>query len=89
LLYSATTVNSKVSKSEIGRANRFLHYEDIKYFKELGYRFYDLGGIAKDTQDDKLQGINKFKEGFGGELVRQYNYYSPLYSIFLKLSRGD
>jgi len=71
----------------VGRANRFLHYEDIRYFKEHGYETYDLGGYAKDTQDPKLQGINVFKESFGGTIVEQYNYYSPLYK--LELGKGD
>jgi len=89
LLYSATRIDVVVAKSVVGRANRFLHYEDIKYFKEHGYETYDLGGYAKDTQDLKLQGINTFKESFGGTIVEQYNYYSPLYKLAMKLGKGD
>ena len=89
LLYSATRIDAVVAKSVIGRANRFLHYEDIKYFKEHGYETYDLGGYAKDTQDPKLQGINVFKESFGGRIVEEYNYYSPLYRIALKFTNME
>ena len=58
----------------IGRANRLLHFFDIETFKAEGYRIYDFGGYAKSTEDKFLQGINKFKMGFGGELIEEYNY---------------
>ncbi len=89
LLYSATRVDKAFAKSVIGRANRYLHYEDIKFFKEHDYDIYDLGGYAKDTQDSKLQGINDFKESFGGTIVEQYNYYSPLYALAMRFIKGD
>ena len=89
LLYSATRVDKAFAKSVIGRANRYLHYEDIRFFKEHDYEIYDLGGYAKDTQDPKLHGINDFKESFGGTIVEQYNYYSPLYALVARLIKRD
>ena len=62
----------------IGRANRWLHYQDILLFKSRGLVFLDLdfGGYAKVSPNVELQRINQFKEGFGGTLVEQSNYIS-------------
>lgn len=77
LLYSVTEprmYEDAELRSKIGRTNRFLHYDDMRYFKKQGYTTYDFGGFAKDTQDKGLLGINKFKSGFGGEITRLTNY---------------
>lgn len=62
----------------IGRANRFLHWEDIKYFKSNNFSVYDLGGISTDTANREAMFINKFKESFGGLVVTEYNSLVPL-----------
>ncbi len=70
----------------IGHANRYLHFLDMMYLKDMGIESFDLGGYAKDTEDEHLRHINEFKDGFGGELVEMSNYIShPLY-CFRKLS---
>ncbi len=89
LLYSATRIDEVVAKSVVGRTNRFLRYEDIRYFKEHGYETYDLAGYAKDMQDSKLQRINAFKESFGGKVVEEYSYYSSLYRVALKFTNME
>ena len=61
-----------------GRANRLLHWWEMVTFKAEGVRTYDWGGYAKDTDDTAKQGINKFKDGFGGSLVEESHYY-PFY----------
>lgn len=72
--------NYNMKKSLIGRANRFLHYQDMIYFKNEGFESYDLGGYAFNTQDVELTKINEFKDSFGGKLVEESNYISlPLY----------
>lgn len=68
--------NNTQKRNLIGRANRNLHYRDMLMFKELGYTTYDLGGYALDTADADLQSINKFKDDFGGQLLRESNYFS-------------
>lgn len=79
LLYSATNAELYESnKALIGRANRLLHFNDICYFKEQGFKRYDLGGLAFQTTNRSLQGINKFKEGFGGEVREVFNYEPKL-----------
>ncbi|GHT52587.1 hypothetical protein FACS1894106_1620 [Spirochaetia bacterium] len=59
-------------RSMVGRANRLLHWDDIRYFKTQGYKIYDLGGINKDTSNTETLAINKFKECFGGGEVMEY-----------------
>jgi hypothetical protein len=86
LLHSGTQrFSEELDRNLIARSNKFLHYKDIIQFKQEGFQVYDWGGIAFDTQDIGLQGINKFKESFGGELIKQKELYSPLYYFILKL----
>lgn len=63
-------------RSMMARANRWLHYRDMLWFKEQGFVAYDWGGISVGTQKVKLQQVNRFKEGFGGRLVELSNYVS-------------
>lgn len=85
LLHSASHFrqeNETISRNLIGRANRFLHFEDILYFKNLGYKIYDFGGYAINTMQKELQQINKFKEGFGRTIIKESHYLSaPLYCL--------
>lgn len=71
-------ITDKGKRALVGRANRYLHFKDIETFKEKGLQIYDFGGYAKDTEDKYLMGINKFKLGFGGFIVKEYNY-TPLW----------
>lgn len=85
-LHSASIIHDKslspYEKAVAGRANRYLDYDNFLYFKDLGYRFFDLGGYAYDTENESLQGINRFKDGFGGTLVEESNYESlPVYYL--------
>ena len=57
----------------IGRANRYHHWQDILKFKELGILTYDFGGWYPGKLDKKRLSINRFKEEFGGEIVRNFN----------------
>lgn len=68
-------------RSTIGRANRLLHFEDVRYFKSQRLAIYDFGGYSADRSDQKLMGINAFKDGFGGCLLVEANYIS--YPLFL------
>jgi len=86
LLHSATPRFSEtLDRNMIARSNKYLHYMDMKKFKDEGFEVYDWGGIAYGSDDKSLQGINKFKESFGGQLIEQLNLYSILYYLILKL----
>jgi len=62
----------------IGRANKYLHWLDIKYFKARGFLCYDFGGLALDNIDKGMSNINEFKIHFGGNRVVEYDFYYPL-----------
>lgn len=57
----------------IGRANRYLHWWDMLRFKSAGYAVYDWGGWCADSDNKTLQGINRFKEEFGGIVKKEWN----------------
>jgi hypothetical protein len=75
LLYSASQFrkfDSSVIRNMIGRANRFQHWEDMNHFKAAGVSVYDFGGWYDGDHDQERLRINKFKEEFGGEIVKNY-----------------
>ena len=77
--------SESIDRNMIARSNKFLHYKDFMFFKDQGFLIYDWGGIANDTNDKGLLGINKFKKSFGGELIKEKDLYSILYYIYLKI----
>lgn len=62
--------DDKNFRAIIGRANKRLHYEDMLYFHNSGYKTYDWGGI---TSFDEPDGIDSFKMSFGGERKEYYD----------------
>lgn len=62
------------TRNLIGRANKWMHWQDALYFKKSGFKVYDFGGWYSGDSDKKLLGINKFKESFGGTIEISYNY---------------
>lgn len=63
-------VADKALRNAIGRANKYLHWEDMMFFKDLGVKKYDWGGVSSFENPN---GIDKFKMGFGGIPVEYYN----------------
>ncbi|MBT2639690.1 GNAT family N-acetyltransferase [Bacillus sp. ISL-39] len=78
MLYSASLRAGRDSSETnlIGRANRFLHWNSILSFKELGCNWYDFCGLSQNPNDIEGQGINKFKKGFGGFEAYELKRYS-------------
>ncbi|MBE7417978.1 MAG: hypothetical protein HS128_09500 [Ideonella sp.] len=70
------TNRDTVGRSAVGLANRLLHWHDMRALAGSGITEYDFGGYAFEAGDAKLNGINAFKDGFGGELVRLSHYVS-------------
>ena len=62
--------DEEVTSRIIGYGNRFLHYQDMIYFKNAGKKFYDWGGAGTS---DEVASITEFKKAFGGTPVIQYN----------------
>jgi hypothetical protein len=79
-LWHSAAMHAQESSSErrnlVGRANRLLHFRDMVHFKQLGLALYDFGGYSTDPNDHKKQAIARFKDGFGGRIVNESNFYS-------------
>jgi lipid II:glycine glycyltransferase (peptidoglycan interpeptide bridge formation enzyme) len=77
LLYSASQFRQSSADAEmrniIGRANRLLHFDDIRALKSRGFITYDLGGWYPGIDDKNKLGINRFKESLGGIIEKGYN----------------
>jgi lipid II:glycine glycyltransferase (peptidoglycan interpeptide bridge formation enzyme) len=84
-LYKTESDNKK--RALMARANRFLHFEDMIYAKNKNMLKYDFGGYTMNTDNKILLGINKFKDGFGGKLIRESNYTSYPLWFLRKLKR--
>jgi hypothetical protein len=61
-----------------GRANRWLHWQDMIALKADGVRCYDWGGLFADESTPERAGINEFKRTFGGIAVRSYQCSLPV-----------
>lgn len=66
----------KELQKTIGQANRTLHWCDMKYFKQQGFKIYDFAGYSTDPQNKSLQFVNQFKKGFGKTIVEENIYHS-------------
>ncbi len=62
--------DESITTNIIGVANRYLHYQDMLFVKNVGKEQYDWGGAGR-TED--VKSITKFKESFGGEPAIFYN----------------
>jgi hypothetical protein len=91
LLYSASRLHSTTEKSLrafIGRANRYLHWQEVLYFKNLRFKIIDFGGYSLDARQQQLDGVNGFKASFGGQIVCEPMFVSwPLFAVQLIVSR--
>ncbi len=74
-LYSFTLKHSSSSfnNSQYGRAHKALHWMDIVRFKEEGVEHYDFCGWYDGKDDQALLNINKFKEQFTSNKVKEYS----------------
>lgn len=80
LEYSASLYRggSTEYRALVGRANRWLHWQDMIAFKAAGVRCYDWGGLFADESTPERAGINEFKRTFGGVPVRSYQCSLPV-----------
>jgi hypothetical protein len=72
-------------KHLIGRANRFLLFQDMLYLKKEGFTVFDLGGYGVNTENEEILRINEFKDQFGGVIEQQSNYTPYLLLLVRKL----
>ena len=94
LLYSASLFPVDATsawRNKVGRANRFQHWQDLLRFKNVHISLYDFGGWYEGKSDQKRLQINRFKEEFGGEIVRNYICERALTwrgTLFLRLRKS-
>ena len=77
-------------------ATNLIHWEAIRYFRNLGVKSYDFVGVRINPEEgSKQEGLMQYKQRFGGRLVKGYIWkYSlqPLkyavYSLALRYLRG-
>lgn len=60
------------AKSLISRANRLLTWHNFLRYQEMGLEIFDFGGWYSGNTDQARLDINRFKESFGGKVVREY-----------------
>jgi hypothetical protein len=81
LLYSASLfrdLDRKEDRNMVGRANRYLHWQDMLSFRAAGHTAYDLGGIDVDERDPATTRIAAFKKSFGGEVRPTYAFSTAM-----------
>jgi lipid II:glycine glycyltransferase (peptidoglycan interpeptide bridge formation enzyme) len=66
------------TRALVGRANRWLHWQDMLKLKSMGFTRYDWGGLFADESTPERAGINRFKRDFGGEEIRVYECTAPV-----------
>ncbi|MBU6398930.1 MAG: hypothetical protein KGS61_01300 [Verrucomicrobia bacterium] len=65
-------VPNAAMRMTINRANCLGHWSHMLALKERGIRSFDFGGWYPGTTDIRLLGMNAFKRGFGGYIVREF-----------------
>lgn len=73
MLYSGSVLSEASDRNLVGRANRLLHWHEMRVFKERGFDVYDFGGLDVTGRSEKTAGIARFKRGFGGEVRQVYS----------------
>ena len=79
-----------LNNSQLGRAHRALHWLDLLEFKKAGALYYDFCGWYEGSEDAALLNVNKFKEQFTKNKLKEYSgviYKSTLLRLLLKLIR--
>ncbi len=77
-MYSSNSLyrEKKELSALIGRANSLLHYMSMLFFKNKGYKEYDLGGVYLGKEEGVSKdyiNVRDFKTSLGGSLVEFEN----------------
>jgi lipid II:glycine glycyltransferase (peptidoglycan interpeptide bridge formation enzyme) len=68
--------NTNEKYKRIADANCYIHWEAIRYFKNLNIINYDFGGLGSNeiNINHQLSGLDYFMRSFGGNVIFQYEY---------------
>jgi len=67
----ATVQRGTLPGAIVGALNRYLLWEEMRYYREGGVGHFDLGGITLD-ETSPLFSITRFKMSFGGDVVEEH-----------------
>jgi hypothetical protein len=85
LIYSAGRRLEEPKLAQLcGKLNRMLHWHSIMAYRDRGFSIYDFGGISRDPNN----GIARFKQSFGGDVVREFTYWCAGSSLTKAALRG-
>jgi len=65
-------------RNAVSRANSLIHWHNFNCYRDRGIPYFDFGGWYPGTTDIRLLGINAFKKGFGGHVVREFDWEQPI-----------
>lgn len=71
-------------ESRLYGAMKHLHYDMMLRMKRRGVRWYDLVGVRINSNHPGLQGVFRFKKGFGGELLEGYLWKAEIAPVTAK-----
>jgi peptidoglycan pentaglycine glycine transferase (the first glycine) len=64
--------------------NHLMQWEMMKWAKTRGCSVYDMRGVAREASagedEDRLQGLNRFKRGFGAQYMEYIGEFDLVYS---------
>ena len=89
LMYSCSPrLEDGIERKLIGWGNRFLHFQDFIFFRDMGAERYEWNGININPQTPERYSIGKFKLGFGCEPIESIGLETPMFVImhFLKFN---
>lgn len=72
-------------ESKLYGGMKYLHYAMMLRMKARGVKFYDLVGVRINSSHPGLQGVFRFKKGFGGVLKTGFLWKADLKPLPMKL----
>ena len=72
-------------ESKLYGAVKLLHFDMMKLLKSKGVKRYDLVGVRLKNKNPALDGIFRFKKGFGGELKTGYLWKKDIHPVKAKI----
>lgn len=77
--YSAFLTHAgTMGESKLYGAAKLLNYEMMRHMKSAGVKRYDFVGVRLNNTNPALEGIFRFKKGFGGDLKSGYLWKTDL-----------
>lgn len=76
-----THAGSTNQETKLYGAIKLLHYEMMKRMRDLGVQRYDLVGVRIQSKNPALEGVFRFKRGFGGILQEGYLWKTDIATL--------